>query len=446
MAVVDTPTRETVSPHDEELLIKEARLRARRRRWIIGLVVLAVIVATAILVGGGKRFPPRSTLAPSPVPARSGVAGGHGVTTPAILGGQVVMSVWPVSTRATWAVTANVVSSTNAGQGVEWTSNAGQTWRNATPPGYNVAGGQHYFGNFFALSARRAWLTVGSLTDSSASRFRLLGTNDAGYTWSIVGTVPSSCTLNFSSADMGVCATSNGAANSAPLALYVTRDGGRTWTKTFDNTSHFTTGGTTDGGLPFECDKVMSLSGPTVWAEFWCNSSVAMLYRSDDAGRTWSAVTLTQPSPVRPDGAEFTGPVVLSGQRGAVAFTEGLTNFVYVTRDGGHSFIPVLAPDSTHPWTVDVVSPTTWHLAYRNQLLTTTDGGTSWTGLTDNAFSFPNIQRSQRYSSGAPATLSFTSPSTGWMSWGNGNGALLMTTRDVGRTWQLVNVPGTGPR
>ena len=158
-------------------------------------------------------------------------------------------------------------------------------------------------------------------------------------------------------------------------------------------------------------------TGNLIWAKFWCVASLASLYRSADAGRTWSAVALTQPSPILPGGAEFTGPVVLSGQRGAVAFAEGHSSLVYVTHDGGHSFAPVYPPGPAHPWAVDIASPTVWHLAYRDQILSTYNAGSSWTGLSDNLFSTSAIQRSQRFSSGAPATLNFTTRSFGWMSW-----------------------------
>jgi len=448
MAIVEAPSRETVAPRDEELLIREARQRARRRRWTIGLVILVVIATALVIVGGGKRHPPKATTTQSQPSGRSGVSGGHNAATPVILGGQSVQSMWPFGGETSWAFTMNVTSPTNGAQGIEWTSNGGRTWRDATPAGYSISGGQYSLGDFFALSARRAWVVAGWTTVSPQPRPRLLTTDDAGRTWSTAGTVPSvPCTLSFSSTDFGICASSNGAGGSAPLTLYVTHDGGRSWSKTFDNVAGFADGPfTADGGLPFMCDKTVSAARDVVWAEFWCNASSATLYRSDNAGRTWSAVNLTQPSPVLPGGGEFTGPVVLSGRRGAVAFTEGQSSFVYLTRDGGHSFTLVYLPSAPHPWTVDVVSPTFWRLTYRDQILSTTDAGSSWTGLSDNALSTSAIRRSQRDGSGAPASLNFTTPSFGWMSWFAGNGYILMSTRDGGRTWHQVDVPGTGSR
>jgi photosystem II stability/assembly factor-like uncharacterized protein len=409
---------------------------------------LVVIAAALTILGGGKTSPPRSATLESPAPSESGISGTHNAAAPAIARGQSILSLWPVGGTTTWVFTSNLASPTNAGQRVEWTSDGGRTWRDATPSGYSISGGRHSLGDFFAVSAKRAWLVARSTALSHLSSPRLLTTDDGGRTWSVAGTVPSSpCTLIFSSVEFGICDSSNGAGGAAPLALYATHNGGRTWSHTFDNTGGF--GGTSSGdkGLPYPCDKEFSMTaGNVVWAKFWCLASVASLYRSADAGHTWSEVNLTQPSPVLPGGAEFTGPVVLRGQRGAVAFTEGTSSLVYVTRDGGQSFTPVYPPGPVHPWAVDIVSPTVWHIAYRNQILSTNDAGVSWTGLSDDAFSSATIRRSQRYGSGSPATLNFTTSSFGWMSWFAGNGYIVMSTRDGGQTWHEVAVPGTGSR
>lgn len=261
MAVVEAPVREPVSPHDEELLIKEARLRARRRRWTIGLALLVVASTTLIIVGGGKGTTPRGTLARSQSSASSNATDSHNAVTAAVLGGQEVQSVWPVGGETTWVFTMNVTSPYNGAQGVEWTSDGGRSWRNATPAGYSVSGGRYSLGSFFALSAKRAWVVSGWETVANQARPRLLTTNNGGRSWSISGAVPRAvCTLSFSSAADGVCASSNGAGGSAPLLLFATHDGGATWARVFDNTAGFRTGGTADGGLPFVCDKEFSLT------------------------------------------------------------------------------------------------------------------------------------------------------------------------------------------
>ena len=450
MTVVEAPSRETGAAWDDELLIREARQRARRRRWTIGLALLVVIITALAIVGGAIRIPPRATTAQPPASSRSGVSGGHSAAAPVVLGRQSVQSVWPVAGQTTWVFTMSETSLSRNAQVVEWTNNGGRTWRNASPAGYgNATNGLRALGGFTALSTTRAWVTAGTTLRDAPLTPRLLTTDNGGRSWTAVGTVPSaSCTLSFSSTNDGICASSSGAGGSAPLALFVTHDGGRKWSKTFDNTAGFTAPAVVrEGGLPYACDKEFSLTGPTVvWAKFWCNASAAILFRSNNSGRSWSPVGLTAPTPVRAGGAEFTGPIVLSGQRGAVAFTEGHSSLVYVTRDGGQSFSPVYPPGPVHAWAADIVSPTVWRLAYRDEILSTTSAGSTWTRLSDNATSTSSVERSLRFGSGAPATLTFTSTSFGWMSWYSGSGDIVLSTQNGGRTWRTVTIPGTGSR
>ena len=95
MSIVEAPTRQSVPAHDKELLIREARKRTRRRRWIIGLALVIVVASTLAIVGGGKGVPPTRSTSHSLAPTRSGVSSGHGAQSPSILGGQSVLSIWP---------------------------------------------------------------------------------------------------------------------------------------------------------------------------------------------------------------------------------------------------------------------------------------------------------------------------------------------------------------
>jgi photosystem II stability/assembly factor-like uncharacterized protein len=153
---------------------------------------------------------------------------------------------------------------------------------------------------------------------------------------------------------------------------------------------------------------------------------------------------VTQPSPLVGGGSDFFGPVVLSGRQGAVAFGEGGFSLIYVTSDGGQTFTPVYPPGPERPWAVDIVSPTVWRLAMRNEILGTNNAGATWFDVTGNAFALPGIRHSQRWGDGAPSSLNFTSPSFGWLSWFNGNGSIVLATRNGGRTWSQLTVPGTG--
>jgi photosystem II stability/assembly factor-like uncharacterized protein len=444
-----TPTRQPElgeSPDPTELLIKEARRRARRRRLTAG-VVLLLVFAMALVVAAGRGGSPSHVVSRNTSQASRTAAVSAHSTTLVVPAGQAVQSVWPVGGQTSWVYTVNETALSHGGQGIEWTDNGGQTWRNATPSGYTYAGGNRFIGGFFALTSTRAWLVVGPLSPKSNTSEAILATSNAGRSWSRVGSLPLTvCTLDFSTDSHGVCTSSPGASNAAPLQLAVTTDGGRTWSKVFDNTSGFGGGGanSADGGLPYSCDKRFSLTPPnTVWATGWCNASEAFLYRSTDNGRHWAQASVAPPTPTVGGGSEFIGPVVLSGRQGAAAFMEGNFSLVYVTRDDGKTFTPVYPPGAERPWTIDIVSPSVWRLALRNQILGTNNAGATWFTVTDNAFTLPAVIKSQRWGDGAPYSLNFTSQTVGWMNWGLDSGSGLFVTRNGGRTWSRVAVPGT---
>ena len=271
-------------------------------------------------------------------------------------------------------------------------------------------------------------------------------TMNAGRSWSRIGTLPLfECTLDFTTVRDGACTNSVGASVSATLQLADTHDSGRTWTTVFDNVAGMLNGARThDGGLPYSCDKRFSLTPPaTVWTEGTCDTWEPFLYRSVDDGRHWQPSVVPVPQPLVPRGTGFTGSVVLVGLRGAVTFAESNLNLIYATTDGGKRFIQVRLPGPERPWTVDIVSPIMWRLALRNEIVGTNNGGATWFGVTGNAFTSPTIRRSQRWSTGTPDTLNFTSSSFAWLTWSTGNGSTVLVTRDGGRKWNQVAVPGT---
>jgi hypothetical protein len=432
-----------------EMVIREARRlqrRHRRRRWAIFLFVLIVIAAALLVAAGGGRNPSRG-LTLNSSSSRSSATSGYNVSG-VIPGGQTVQSVWPVGGETSWVFTLNVTASSHGGQGIELTNNGGRTWRDVTPMGYNRFGGDRFIGGFFALTKTRAWLLIGPSNPKRATNETVLTTDNAGRSWSRSGSLPFlDCSLEFFSARAGICSFSPGASNSAPLELAVTINGGRTWTTTFDNFAGYANPapGAGDNGLPYDCDKTFNLSSPsTVWAEGWCNATQAFLYRSVDDGHHWTLASARQPTPILEGGAWFTGPVVLVGRKAAVAFEDGHFSLVYASHDGGATFTPVYPPGPERPWTIDIVSPSVWRLTFRNQNLGTNDGGRSWFGTSDNAFESPVIRRSQRWSNGAPNSVTFATPSFGWMIWSIANGEDVTVTRNGGRTWTQVSVPGTG--
>jgi hypothetical protein len=429
-----------------ELLIKEARQQSRRRRFVNGLLVVVMIAAaTLVITDGGNRSPSRvPTVPPSPGSGSATTNGSNvGVAVP---GGQSVLSLWPVGGETSWVDTENEAALSHGGQGIEWTGNGGRTWHDVTPSGDSYGVGNRFIGNFFALTSTRAWLSLGTVEPERSNRTALMTTSDSGRRWVRVGSLPlGGCSLSFITMRDGVCTSAPGAMNSAPIEVSATFNGGRSWTRIFDNFAGFTGGsGSPDGGVPYECDKDFTVSPPhTVWAEGWCNATQSFLYRSTDNGRHWVSAVVIPPTPLVGGGSEFIGPVVLAGRHGAVAFQEANFSMIDVTNNGGATFRPVYPPGTERPWTIDVVTPVMWRLAWRNEILGTNNGGASWFAVMGNAFASPSVRWSQRWSNGAPSSLNFTSSSFGWLDWGTGGGETVMTTRDGGRIWNLVAVPGT---
>ncbi len=362
---------------------------------------------------------------------------------PSVIGGQSVSSVWPIGHDTLWVETGNASSLKDGGQGIELTSDGGRNWFNATPVGLAREGGAHWITALFALSSTQAWIVVGGVGAGPQS---IEATRNAGHSWSTVGRLPSqNCTLQFVTAVNGTCTIYAGAAGSMAIVIYRTADGGATWRKIYDDTAVALSGdsSTPVGDLPFGCDKTLDFtSAASGWALFYCAGAGAPIFHTDDGGRTWTARTVGQAKPAVYDGAGFTGPVALDGQRGAVAFTGGNYSLVYATKDGGRSFQPVYPPRPRQSWTVDIVTPTRWRLVYRDGILATNDAGESWFSITSDAYTPVMLQP---YAPSSPTLVKFTSARRGWLTWNTGNGYLVMRTSDGGYRWTKVQVPGTQP-
>lgn len=447
MATVHSPQREAPPFADDELLIREARRRARRRRWIISLLILAVVAATILLVTGGqKRGPNANVHLRTPFSGPADVASTKTTPSSLILPGQSVVSTTPVGGETMWVFTSDQSGRPGSGQGIEWTNDGGRRWRNATPTGMNRVSATTAIGQLVAISPTDAWLAGGPATLTASPRGYVWATTDAGRHWARKGAFPLvGCQLAFWNTRDGVCTQSWGAGGAAPLAVAVTHDGGSSWRLVFDNTKSFGGSDVVDRGLPFECDKQLSLTPPsTLWARFWCNASQAMLYRSDNFGHTWSSVNVAQPTPLVSGGYAFSGPIVMSGQRGATTLFYGDTTLVYATSDGGHSFSPVYPPSPPHLWTADVISPTRWRLSWHQEIIATNDAGATWFSLSGNAFTAPSLRRLSSTYDASPASLSLTDGRFGWATWGVKNGVAVLATRNGGATWHQVLIPGTG--
>lgn len=436
-----TPVRGTGRqglPDTTELLIKEARQKMLRRRLRIAVVALIVLVAAIAIwqASGGITHPVSPLRVHTSSPKNGSPSGSSNLSALPVLGGQTLFQISPTSADDLWIWSQNQVALTGGGQDIELTTNGGRTWTNVTPPGLTIDGGRHWINGFFALSSTRAWLVYGGVDKGPQT---IETTSDAGRHWSKVGVMPSSgCSLQFVSPADGTCTVYAGAMGSMGIAIYRTSDGGRRWSNIFnsDMTQASLNESTPVGSLPFGCDKrIPFTSATTGWALFLCAGGAAPIYESTNGGVTWVNRSAVPASPMVVGGAGFSGTPVFSGSRGAVAYTGGSYSLVYVSDNNGQTFRPVYPPGTRRTWSVNILSPLQWRLAYKNVILSTNNGGKSWIKVVSDA---NQVVKRLRYASPAPA-IQFATGSRGWIIQNN----QLLRTTDGGRQWQKVVVPGT---
>jgi len=309
------------------------------------------------------------------------------------------------------------------------TADGGRTWHNVSPLP-NIARRIH---QAFFLDRDHAWALVVPDGGTAMAQPLVFRTRDGGETWQasdpFPGAIPQG-TLSFADANNGWYFESQGAgAGSQGITIYRTTDGGATWAKVGETSGGV---GSTGPYLPLSCIKSepLLLTATTGFATGSCAGGPPFLYRTTDAGKTWSLVALPDPAdasktltacscgmgtPVFP--TKNDGFVVMSGEYQAI----------YVSHDGGASWRLGGALPSAPPLSAAAFADAShgWALLYP-RFYATTDGGASWTDI--------------GAAPGVNAFLSFISPTEGF-AWSRtvdpGTYALLHTT-DAGKTWTPV--------
>lgn len=311
------------------------------------------------------------------------------------------------------------------------TTDGGNHWQNVTPQdGWQAS---QYNSQYF-FNATTAWVAV------SRPIIDVYRTTDGGNTWqettilpAIQDAQPTQITfVNPLSGWIVLFSADNGRND---VAILHTTDGGKTW-------SQVSTTGASSGQLP---------TGGGLWGVSFLNDSVGwatsseknspVLFRTDNAGRSWQAQTLTLPSDIY--FIVTLPPAFFSDLEGILPLlyfssgnTEGIE--VYTTRDGGVSWLGtppqsinvtisadvvttsslITFRDMTHGWAVD---------ANGTPFYVTTDGGNHWT----------NISATTRHK--AISALSFVSATIGWaIDRLDHDSSSLIKTEDGGQTWHVI--------
>jgi photosystem II stability/assembly factor-like uncharacterized protein len=421
-----------------EALFKEARRRRRRRRRVV-LGITAVILGGAVtgigLSNGTKAQSHYAARRPAAGPMREGNSPRSGSS--------------PAESQFL-SVAGSDQQFVENFSGVYSTIDGGQSWRNITPPilTANPVLLVHVDG-VSSFGAERVWLLVSA---DAGFGTQLLYSWNGGTTWNLTpslsdqGGLPSFLangtavsTPDFTTAQEGwVLARTGG---SRTDELYRTNDGGAHWMFVSDTP---VTG------------AVIFTNGDDGWGitEFIPNDQGGVrtpggaLYRTINGGMTWQPVRLPAIRDGHHDPVTYDVPSFFSSKVGVVAGrldAAGNSNepvVVDVTHDGGASWAQRSVPPSSTTRSYQqgffsvpfsAASATDWSVFEGSVLLTTNDGGRTWTLIHPK---LPDI---------AP-TVNELYAGSGTRSWAlavrrmrESSSQYLIVTANGGRTWKAVS-------
>ncbi len=314
-----------------------------------------------------------------------------------------------------WGITETEVVSTNDG---------GVTWYNVTPPGLTDVG-YSVFTDF--LDASHAWVQIVD-PNNYPNGGTLYHTSDGGLTWESFQTPFSAGDMEFMDADNGWMMADLGiGAGSMAVAVFQTKDGGATWTRTYTNDPSLEGAGDT---LPLGGIKVMMvpLDMSTAWiGGVIYSSGSTYLFRTDNGGKTWSQATMMLPGDAQSSELTIEQVKFLSPTTGVLAIrltSTSLETIIFTTKDGGQTWDPATAvlPSSGM---LEIPSVKEMIFYYGNQFHVTNDAAATFEIID------PNIAFGESLTD-----MSFVSTTVGWViTTSPTNQRTLYKTTDGGLTW-----------
>jgi photosystem II stability/assembly factor-like uncharacterized protein len=260
------------------------------------------------------------------------------------------------------------------------TSDGGLTWQKVGPADLSDLG---YAASAFFLSGQTAWVAVSHPNDPQQGS--LYRTIDGGQTWNSASLDFGLGRLYFLDDQQGWALADLGAgAGSNAVAIYQTTDGGSSWQRTYTNDPTDPEAG---DSLPLGGIKngFAAIDMQTAWVSgvIYRDDSI-YLYVTHDGGRSWSQPAVSLPGNVTGAQVMASGPEFFDAKNGVLFVSVGgasINLYVYSTHDGGQSWTPSQDYVSGGG-KADFFSPTAGVIWGFGQFNFTDDAGDSWKIIT----------------------------------------------------------------
>jgi photosystem II stability/assembly factor-like uncharacterized protein len=413
-------------------------------------VTVAIPTAIPPTPGPTRSVTPRVVTATVAAAATTAATRNPGVQSPQAV---KILSTHMLDASLGWAV-GQVNSDLN--DHLIFTGDGGTTWRERSPlDAFQGAPATGLAATPFFASASQAWAVYAVRPgETTPTELTVWHTTDGGQNWQPGGpldlsdlpaefAIPSD--LGFLTDNMHgwVMVHLGSGMNHDYIAVFTTDNSGKTWQRVVDSTM---TGNITAADQSWDlmsCPKTgLAFSDPvTAWLSGDCPGLITnlFLYRSGDAGKTWTQVNLNppdgQPSDLFSNGNQgcgvpalaYTSPRTLYIPVHCSNYTANTSMaWLYASHDDGQSFTarPLPMPygnfyfiDLNWGWLLGTVKDDPTLPA---NLYVTSDGGRSWTSLTPT-----NWQ-------GVP---DFVDANTGWVAATHADVAALVFSKTGGKTW-----------